>query len=242
MLSRPQQVMFDKIKMKKLTSKQKGDFYYRMSKILKKRLDELEIISYLLNEIPKSYQSNEKIDVMKAAINAMEITEKLVERLDPAYISPIIKDSDGKKCDNRNPPVNGKHSRRVGSRIIRRYLVNVKSYMPGLTKGTATIRVSYEPLKSEIDFLSRLTDHQTILEKIRTESERNSHVYSTKEFNEEILPRLKIRGNNFEARFEFAAGIPRDKISIKESIEESNKDEELALGGLEDHAEAEGTK
>jgi len=225
MLTEPQQKKFEMIRMNKLTPKEKGDFYFRMSVILKKRLDELETISCLLKEIPRSYQSFEKINFLKAANLAMEITEELVERLDPAFVSPIIKDSAGNECDYP-PHKDGKHRQRVGSRIIRRYQINVKSYMPGLTGGIATIRVAYEPSKAEIDFLDHLTNHQSKLDEVRTQSERNSHVFSAKEFNESILPRLKKRGKNFEVKLDYAVGRPKNEMPLGKSIEEFSTIEE----------------
>ncbi|MGD0950915.1 MAG: hypothetical protein ABR985_00705 [Methanotrichaceae archaeon] len=180
MLTKSQQNKFDKIRKGELKPKKKGDFYYRMSKILAKRLDELETTSFLLSEIPESYQSPEKIDIIKAAIRAMKLTEELVERLEPAFVSPILKDDDGNESDYKSPRKDGKHRQRVGSRIIRRYKVNAKSYLRGLTDGTATFKVSYEPSKEEIDFLNRLTDHQSKLDGIRAKSERDSQVFSYK--------------------------------------------------------------
>jgi len=222
MLTKPQQKMFDKIRKGELKPKKKGDFYYRMSKILAKRLDELETTSFLLGEIPESYQSPEKIDLIKAAIHAMKLTEELVERLEPAFVFPIIKDDDGNESDYQSPRKDNKHRQRVGSRIIRRYKVNVKSYLRGLTDETAMIRVSYEPSKEEIDFLNQLTDHQSRLDGIRVKSERNSQVFSYKEFNENILPHLKSRGKNFEVKLDYAFGKPKDEISSSKTIENLN--------------------
>lgn len=206
--------MFDKIKDGKLTAKQKGDFYFRMSKILMKKLDELETISDLLNAIPLSYQ--DKIDLRKPAIHAMKITDKLIERLDPAFISPIIKDQNGKECDYRE---HSRGARRVGSRIIRRYQVDMRSYLPGITEGNATIKVSYEPTKEEIELIHQVTEHQYNIDEIRNDSERPHRLYSSKEFNEIVIPRLKSRGLNFKYETECIVGnaidgLPSEKDSL----------------------------
>jgi hypothetical protein len=225
MISKPQQKMFDKIKAGSLTAKQKGDFYYRMSKVLKKRLDELETILYLLDEIPESYQSQDKMDLRKAAINAMDITDKLIERLDPAFISPIIKDRDGNECDYREH-VEG--ARREGSRVIRHFNVDMKSYLPGITNGRATIKVSYEPTDEEIEFIRRINEHQYKIDEIRNNSERPHRLYSAKEFNDIVIPKLKARGTNFKYDTEFIIGDPIDGLpSEKDSIDQFHKIDDI---------------
>ena len=75
MISKPQQDMFDKIARGELTAKQKGDFYYRMSKVLQKKIDDLETITFLLDAIPLTYQDQDKIDTRKAAIYSMKIVD-----------------------------------------------------------------------------------------------------------------------------------------------------------------------
>ena len=197
MISKPQQEMFDRIKEGKLTAKQKGDFYFRMSMILMKKLNELKTISYLLDAIPLSYQ--DKIDLMGPAMHAMDITENLVERLDPAYPSPIIRDRKGNECDIEEAPPDGEEWNFAGRRIIRYFNVNMKSYLPGVADTTATLKTSYEPSDDETAFLHRLTDHQLKIEDIRKESASDRRRYTHKELKENILPRLKNRGTNFEA-------------------------------------------
>jgi hypothetical protein len=229
MITGPQQEMIDKIAAGELTAKQKGDFYYRMSKVLQKKLDELETIYYLLDAIPLSYQ--DKIDIRKAAICSMKIVDKLVERLDPAFISPIIKDKDDKECDYRD---HHEGSRRVGSRIIRRFKVDMKSYLPGITQGQATIKVSYEPTKEEIELIYQIEEHQYNIERIRVDSERPTRLYSSKEFLEGAKPKLESRGLNFKYEIESIVGNAVDGMPSKEdSIEQFNKIEG-ALGKKEE--------
>ncbi len=68
----------------KLNSKQKADFYYRMSNILKDSLEGLEDIAFLLNEIPNSYL--EKINLTAAASSAMKLAEKIIEKTNPPQV------------------------------------------------------------------------------------------------------------------------------------------------------------
>lgn len=223
MISKPQQEMFDKIAAGESTAKQKGDFYYRMSKVLQKRLDELETILYLLDAIPLSYQ--DKIDVRKAAICSMKMVDILVERLDPAFISPIIKDKDGKECDYRDHHEGARH---VGSRIIRRFKVDMKSYLPGITEGMATIKVSYEPTKEEIELIHQIGEHQYNIERIRNESERPGRTYSSKEFLESLKPKLESRGFNFKYEIESIVGNAEDGMPTeKDSIDQFVKTDEV---------------
>ena len=87
MLTENQKEAFRKIKEKikledgGLNAKQKGDFYYRMSKILKDELEGLKDLAFLLDELPDSYMR--KIDFRDVVIAAMKLTEELVQRIDP---------------------------------------------------------------------------------------------------------------------------------------------------------------
>jgi hypothetical protein len=196
-----------------------------MSKVLKKRLDELETILYLLDEIPESYQSQDKMDLRKAAINAMDITDKLIERLDPAFNIPYYQDRDGNECDYREH-VEG--ARREGSRVIRHFNVDMKSYLPGITNGRATIKVSYEPTDEEIEFIRRINEHQYKIDEIRNNSERPHRLYSAKEFNDIVIPKLKARGTNFKYDTEFIIGDPIDGLpSEKDSIDQFHKIDDI---------------
>jgi len=81
MLTDRQKETFKDLKEGKLTAKQKADFYYRMSNILKDSLEGLEDLSLILKEI--SYGGLEKIDLAAAAISAMKLTEVLLQLRDP---------------------------------------------------------------------------------------------------------------------------------------------------------------
>ncbi len=84
MLTDRQKETFKDLKEGKLTPKQKADFYYRMSNILKDNLEGLEDVAFLLNEIPASYL--EKINLIAAATSAMKFTEKLIETTNPPQV------------------------------------------------------------------------------------------------------------------------------------------------------------
>ena len=225
MISRPQQEMFDKIANGKLTAKQKGDFYYRMSKVLQKKLDELEAISFLLDAIPHTYQN--KINLMKPAMQAMDITEKLVKRLDPAYPSPIVKDSKGNECDIHEAPPDGEEWDFVGRRVIRYFNIDMKSYLPGISGACATIKTSYEPMDEEVAFLHRLTGHQRRIEAIREDSSHPHRDYSHKEFKDVILPALSKRGKNFSAKSVSIIGDYVRDTTLEETRREFTKTEEV---------------
>jgi hypothetical protein len=66
-------------KLKELSPKQKADFYYRMSNILKNYLEGLDEAVYLLDKIPNSYL--EKIDLQKATAKSMLLSEAMLKQL-----------------------------------------------------------------------------------------------------------------------------------------------------------------
>jgi hypothetical protein len=224
MLTENQKDTFQELKEGKLTSKQKTDFYYRMSKILKSELEGIEELSHLLEDLPDSYL--EKIDFTKTAIAAMELTEKLVKRLDPAYPSPIAKDIDGNEYDISE----GGPWKMVGRRVIRHFKIDMSDQLPGLTEALAGVEVSYEPFQEEVALLHRLTEHQMTIKRIRDESANDPHIYGAKAFNEAILPKLKTRGQNFDAKTTFVIGDHQRDVTDEESIEQFTKIEEAVLG------------
>ena len=84
MLTDKQEETFQKLNAGKLTASEKADFYYRLSGILKKDLEGLKDLSRLLDEIPKG--NLKKINLMDAATTAMELTEKLIKKLNPPQV------------------------------------------------------------------------------------------------------------------------------------------------------------
>ena len=78
MLTDTQKKTFNDLKDGKLSPKQKADFYFRMSNILKEKLEEVKDAIYLLNEIPDSYL--EKIDLAEAATGAMKLSEAILKK------------------------------------------------------------------------------------------------------------------------------------------------------------------
>jgi hypothetical protein len=84
MLTDKQEETLKKLKAGEITASEKADFYYRLSGILKKDLEKIKDLSRLLDEIPEG--NLKKIDLMEATTAAMELTEKLVKKLDPPQI------------------------------------------------------------------------------------------------------------------------------------------------------------
>ena len=79
MLTDTQKGTLLKLKDGKLTPKQKADFYYRMSNILKKELEGLDDVLLLLEEIPDTYL--EKISLQNTAAPAMKLATKILEKV-----------------------------------------------------------------------------------------------------------------------------------------------------------------
>ena len=163
MLNTKQRETFQKIKDKikvdegGLTAKQRGDFQYRMSRILKDELEGLNDLVFLLNELPDSYLKN-KIDLRKAAVDAMGLTEKLIDMLDP----PAIRE------DNHQAK--------------QRFRVDLASALPGFPSTIAIYKASYSPSEDEIDFSHRLLCHTQRLKEILTGGQLPK-LYSVREFD-----------------------------------------------------------
>lgn len=88
MLTDKQKETFQKLKDGKLTASERADFYYRLSGILKRDLEGLKDLSRLLDEIPEG--NLKKINMMGAALTAMKLTEKLIQKLKPPHVQPKI--------------------------------------------------------------------------------------------------------------------------------------------------------
>lgn len=71
---------------KKLSPKQKADFYYRMSNILKDKLEDTKYAMYLLNVLPDSYL--EKIDLSDAATSSMQLSETILKKMSLPQVQP----------------------------------------------------------------------------------------------------------------------------------------------------------
>jgi hypothetical protein len=84
MLTDIQEETLQRLKSGELTASEKADFFYRLSGILKKDIGKIKDLSRLLDEIPDS--NLKKINLVEAATAAMELTKKLVEKLDPPQV------------------------------------------------------------------------------------------------------------------------------------------------------------
>ena len=191
MLTENQKEAFRKIKEKVkvesggLNAKQRGDFYYRMSKILKEEIEGLNDLVFLLNELPDSYL--EKIDLRDAALSAMDLTEKLTRMLAP---SPIAA-----------PDEKGiRH-------VFRHFMVELPNPFPGMQTATASIKATYEPTSEEIVFFNQFVGHIGKLEEIYDENEHDPHHYTSEEFNKQILQPLRTSKKNVNAETVSIAGF-----------------------------------
>jgi hypothetical protein len=210
MLTNIQKKTFQDLEDGKLTTKQKADFYYRLSGILKNDLEGLEDITHLLDELPPSYL--EKIDYRKAALDAIDLLENLIQKLGPAPVSA--------------------HDDKGIRHVIRHYNVDLGSSLPGSKGATAHIKTSYEPSKEEIVFFNQLMGHIGRLEGAIAHNEHDPRVYTPDEFNQVVLPALKARGKNFQA--ETTSIVGWENTDVKESSEQFYKSDEAILGKKEE--------
>lgn len=79
MMTDTQKETLKDLKNGKLNPKQKADFYYRMSNILRAYLDGIDEAVHLLNEIPDSYLK--KIDFAVSAVNTMHLCEMILQKM-----------------------------------------------------------------------------------------------------------------------------------------------------------------
>lgn len=158
-----------KLKEGKLTPKQKADFYYRLSKILKNEVEStIKEIGLLIDEIPDSYLK--KIDFYTTAIDSLALLEKLVERLEPA-------------------PAFGLNE---GLRVIREFRVEVDNPLPNIAISQddipiiAFVRVTYEPTIAEVEFLNKLKKFVDNIERIIDYSTKDFRNYKSEDFNKKL--------------------------------------------------------
>jgi hypothetical protein len=205
-----QKKAFQDLKDGKLTPKQKADFYYRLSGILKNDLEGFEDMTHLLDELPPSYL--EKIDYRKAANAATGLLQKLIQKLGPSSIA--------------EPDENGVRH------VFRYFQVDLGSSLPGAKGATAHIKTVYEPTAEEIVFFNQLTGHIGQLEEEIADNEHDPRVYTPDEFNQVVLPALKARGKNFQATTESIVGF--GDIDVKEAAKQFYKSDEAILGKKEE--------
>jgi hypothetical protein len=156
MLTDNQRKTFQDIQEGKLNPKQKGDFYYRMSKILKEELEGLDDASRLLDELPESYL--EKIDFEKIAVFATGLTEKLIEKRSPSQAIPAMLDLIESILLQLDPWPIGEHEE-GGSWAFKIY-GNTASECPTIEPGKCIIfSISRNASDDEIELHRRLKDH-----------------------------------------------------------------------------------
>lgn len=208
MLTDRQKETFKDLKDGKLTPKQKADFYYRMSNILKDNLEGLGDVAFLLNEIPASYL--EKINLIAAATFAMNLTEKLTEMLDPSPFA--AKDKDGKY------------------HVFRHFRVDMSGKLRGVTQATADIDVVYEPTEEEVLFFRELAYHITKLEEMYQQNERPNELFTSDEFEKKVASIVK--GRPYTAKLVGMVGSPTEETA--KNIMDGKSLNEAGLPNLED--------
>ena len=214
MLTENQKEAFRKIKEKVkpeeggLTAKQKGDFYFRMSKILKDDLEGLNGLTTLLNELPDSYL--EKINLSKVTQFAMKLTEELVKKIGPSPYA--ARDGEGKY------------------HIHRFYRVDMTDKLLGLTQATASIEVIYEASEEEVQFFRRLTEHTSRLEAMYQENERPNEILTPEEMEKSVT--FATKGRPYKTMVMGLVGQPNEEA--EKSIMEGKPLSEVGLADIGD--------
>ena len=172
MLTSAQRNMLDELKHGKLTPQQKADFYYRVSKNMKNTLTRsIKETVELLDELPESYLA--KIDFYEAAINTLNLIEKLIIRLEPV--------------------------KRPGGTVFRNFRVEVDNPLPGVVlcdeePSIAHVTVTYEPNDSEVKLLNKLIKVKERIEESTEVFGNDFRNYTPEEFNK-IMKKLECKQN-----------------------------------------------
>lgn len=170
MLTTRQQESFQKLKEGRLTTKQKADFYYRVSNILKDDLESIDDQIRLLEDLPNSYL--EKIDFRKATLSAMKLTEMLLKKLDP---TPVSVSEDG------------------AYQAVSYFAA--RNIFPDLPDTTINFKAVSEPTKEEIDFFNKLKWHAKGLNALtETGGKHALSVYGPDQINEEFVSMVLCEG------------------------------------------------
>jgi hypothetical protein len=140
MLTTKQKETIKKLNDGKLTSQEKADFYFRLSRIFKKNAESTaaDMIT-VLNTVPESYLN--KIDKNKLAFDTVELLKKLIDLLDLAQTY---------SSDSEDRP----------SIVYKRFRVEFDNPLPNfvLSQGapTAVVTVSYQPSAEETALVDQL--------------------------------------------------------------------------------------
>jgi hypothetical protein len=171
-----QETRDDKLKLLeegKLNPKQKAAFHYKSAQVLVRNLDKIKEITKLLKATPDSYLG--KIDFMAAATACMELTEVLIEKANPTHIKTVEELTDGS----------------THIEAERFYTVHLGNSLPGLSRATINLGVTYKPTREEIVFNRRLYDHKIAIMPVIVDHGK----YPLMEFMKDILPSIKAKEN-----------------------------------------------
>jgi hypothetical protein len=150
----------------KLSSQQKADLNYKMAKILSRELGKLKEIVSMIKATPDSYLK--KIDFIKAATDAMELTEILIEKAKPTRM--IYDRGDENFYAEQN------------------FSIGLGSSLPGPSNAIMELEVRYKPSKEEIRFNQAIEKHQS-----KITPPEIFHGGPIKEFINDILPAIKAK-------------------------------------------------
>jgi hypothetical protein len=204
MLTDKQKKTFQDLKNGNLTARRKADFYYRISNILKNGLEGLKELTVLLNELPPSYL--EKIDLRVVGVYAMELTEKIVELLNPAEI----------------------YLNNEGYQEIARYFkIDLSSTLPMLAGPETETVIRYAALEEDIKFFNQIKAHTKKLDEIIKASTHDPKHYSPDDFSKLAKKYLKTRDRLKSELF---------SLTFKGSIDEAEvqKIKDLWISGVKD--------
>ena len=191
MLTTKQQESFQNLKDGKLNTKQKADFYYRLSNILKTELESIDDLILLIDEIPDGYEK--KIDFRKSAVLAMKLTERLIEKVDPL---PVVY---------------------PGGKAVKNFLAKQPSYIPNFDDLKVMHVLSYKPTAEEMSFFDQFSKHRRALDKIAN-PEKPPHeyvVYDQEEVKKVIDNEMVLRGiEEYTTETQPACGTQEDLLVL----------------------------
>ena len=196
MLTTKQQESLQNLKDGKLNTKQKADFYYRLSNILKTELENLDDLLLLLDEIPDSYEK--KIDFRKAAVSAMKLTEKLIEKVDPL---PVVY---------------------PGGKAVKNFLIKNQSYIPGHEGPKTMLTIRYTPPKDEMLFFDQFSTHIRALEKTATPKKPFDEykVLDPEDASQAVKNEMALRGiKEYTEETRPAPGTPEDLLVLNSLLQ-----------------------
>jgi hypothetical protein len=159
---------------------------YNIRKYIKRQLNEIEEILWVLDQLPESQL--DKLFSAKDITRLQKLEEKIIKHVD---IHPV-----------------------EGDKIV--YRVNVKGDIAGLKNATNIIKVILPAQADEIELAAHIPKHADIVtDSLKAASRKDPRVYSLKEFNNIVLRDIAktatARGQGYHVEFESAAAWIEDE-------------------------------